>query len=114
MTPTYPEALQATVKFANALDIPTPSCSNEFKPNANSIVNMIPRIRSLTFVSAIFTASFLFTADYPTAVFYHSAGRDWPRHVDRRHAYLVMGRIASRFHGRTHAACEFAYANFGT
>ena len=27
---------------------------------------MIPRIRSLTFVSAIFTASFVFAADYPT------------------------------------------------
>src|SRR5436309_4658210 len=45
---------------------PTPSCSNESKPNANAVINMIPRIRSLTFISAIFTASFVFAADYAT------------------------------------------------
>ena len=61
----YPEALQATVKFANDLETTHTRCSNEFKPNANSIVNMIPRIRSLAFVLAIFTASFVFAADYP-------------------------------------------------
>ena len=44
---------------------PTLSSSSKFKPNGSEIVNVIPRIRTLIFVSAILTASFVFAADYP-------------------------------------------------
>ena len=35
-------------------------------------------------------------------------------HVDGRNAHLAVGRAASRFHGRAHAAGEFADPDFGT
>jgi homoserine O-acetyltransferase len=47
------------------LNEPTLSSSSKFKPNGSEIVNVIPRIRTLIFVSAILTASFVFAADYP-------------------------------------------------
>jgi hypothetical protein len=34
----YPEALEATVRFADDLDEPTPSCSNKSNPSGNEII----------------------------------------------------------------------------
>src|SRR5947208_15743681 len=47
------------------LNEPTPSCSNESKPNGNEIINMNPTIRIFAFLLSILAASFASAADYP-------------------------------------------------
>src|SRR5437773_2136120 len=47
------------------LNEPTPSCSNESKPNGNETVNMNPTIRIFAFLLSILAASFASAADYP-------------------------------------------------
>src|SRR6476660_1535567 len=49
-----------------SLNEPTPSCSNESKPNGSGILNMNPTLRIVALSLSIFAASFASAADYPT------------------------------------------------
>jgi homoserine O-acetyltransferase/O-succinyltransferase len=98
---------------------PTPSCSNKFKPNAKAVVKMIPRIRSLTFVSAIFTASFIFAADYPTPTEGDYVVRDFKfasgeRLPELRLHYRSLGKPEKDAQGKTTNAVLIMHGTTGS
>jgi homoserine O-acetyltransferase/O-succinyltransferase len=80
---------------------------------------MIPRIRSLTFVSAIFTASFVFAADYPTPTesdyvvrdFKFTSGETLP---ELRLHYRTLGKPENDAHGQTRNAVLIMHGTTGS
>jgi homoserine O-acetyltransferase/O-succinyltransferase len=80
---------------------------------------MIPRIRSLTFVSAIFTASFVFAADYPTPTegdfvvhdFKFTSGETLP---ELRLHYRTLGKPEKNAQGKTTNAILITHGTTGS
>ncbi|HEY2627173.1 MAG TPA: alpha/beta fold hydrolase, partial [Candidatus Udaeobacter sp.] len=80
---------------------------------------MIPRIRSLTFVSAIFTASFVFAAEYPTPTegdyvvrdFKFTSGETLP---ESRLHYRTLGKPENDAHGQTRNAVLIMHGTTGS
>jgi len=80
---------------------------------------MIPRIRSLTFVSAIFTASFVFGAEYPTPTegdyvvrdFKFTSGETLP---ELRLHYRTLGKPENDAHGQTRNAVLIMHGTTGS
>jgi len=80
---------------------------------------MIPRIRSLTFVSAIFTASFVFAADYPTPTegdyvvrdFKFTSGETLP---ELRLHYRTLGKPEKDSQGKTTNAVLIMHGTTGS
>jgi len=80
---------------------------------------MIPRIRSLTFVSAIFTASFVFAADYPTPMegdyvvpdFKFASGETLP---ELRLHYRTLGKPEKDAQGVTRNAVLIMHGTTGS
>ena len=80
---------------------------------------MIPRIRSLIFVSAIFTASFLFAADYPTPTqgdyvvrdFKFTSGETLP---ELRLHYRTLGKPEKDAQGKTTNAVLIMHGTTGS
>jgi homoserine O-acetyltransferase len=80
---------------------------------------MIPRIRSLTFVSAIFTASFVFAAEYPTPTegdyvvrdFKFTSGETLP---ELRLHYRTLGKPENDAHGQTRNAVLIMHGTTGS
>jgi len=80
---------------------------------------MIPRIRSLTFVSAIFTASFVFAADYPTPTegdyvvrdFKFTSGETVP---ELRLHYRTLGKPEKDGQGKTTNAVLIMHGTTGS
>ena len=80
---------------------------------------MIPRIRSLTFVSAIFTASFVFAADYPTPMegdyvvpdFKFTSGETLP---ELRLHYRTLGKPEKDAQGVTRNAVLIMHGTTGS
>jgi homoserine O-acetyltransferase/O-succinyltransferase len=80
---------------------------------------MIPRIRSLTFVSAIFTASFVFAADYPTPTegdyvvrdFKFTSGETLP---ELRLHYRTLGKPEKDAQGKTTNAVLIMHGTTGS
>jgi homoserine O-acetyltransferase len=80
---------------------------------------MIPRIRRLTFVSAIFTASFVFAADYPTPTegdyvvrdFKFTSGETLP---ELRLHYRTLGKPEKDSQGKTTNAVLIMHGTTGT
>src|SRR5437016_3958268 len=80
---------------------------------------MIPRIRSLIFVSAIFTASFVFAADYPTATegdyvvrdFRFTSGETLP---ELRLHYRTLGKPEKDAQGKTTNAVLIMHGTTGS
>jgi homoserine O-acetyltransferase len=80
---------------------------------------MIPRIRSLIFVSAIFTASFVFAADYPTPTesdyvvrdFKFTSGETLP---ELRLHYRTLGKPENDAHGQTRNAVLIMHGTTGS
>jgi len=80
---------------------------------------MIPRIRSLIFVSAIFTASFVFAADYPTATegdyvvrdFKFTSGETLP---ELRLHYRTLGKPEKDAQGKTTNAILIMHGTTGS
>jgi homoserine O-acetyltransferase len=80
---------------------------------------MLPRIRSLTFVSAIFTASYLFAAEYPAPTegdyvvrdFKFTSGETLP---ELRLHYRTLGKPESDAHGQTRNAVLIMHGTTGS
>jgi homoserine O-acetyltransferase/O-succinyltransferase len=80
---------------------------------------MIPKIGSLTFVSAIFTASFVFAAEYPTPTegdyvvrdFKFTSGETLP---ELRLHYRTLGKPENDAHGQTHNAVLIMHGTTGS
>jgi homoserine O-acetyltransferase len=80
---------------------------------------MIPRIRSLTFVSAIFTASCVFAAEYPTPTegdyvvrdFKFTSGETLP---ELRLHYRTLGKPENDAHGQTRNAVLIMHGTTGS
>jgi homoserine O-acetyltransferase len=80
---------------------------------------MIPRIRSLTFVSAIFTASCVFAADYPTPTegdyvvrdFKFTSGETLP---ELRLHYRTLGKLEKDAQGKTTNAVLITHGTTGS
>jgi homoserine O-acetyltransferase/O-succinyltransferase len=80
---------------------------------------MIPRIRSLTFVSAILTASFVFAADYPTPTegdyvvrdFKFTSGETLP---ELRLRYRTLGKPEKDAQGKTTNAVLIMHGTTGS
>jgi homoserine O-acetyltransferase len=80
---------------------------------------MIPRIRSLTFISAIFTASFVFAADYPTPTegdyvvrdFKLTSGETLP---ELRLHYRTLGKAEKDAQGKTTNAVLIIHGTTGS
>jgi homoserine O-acetyltransferase len=80
---------------------------------------MIPRIRSLTFISAIFTASFVFAADYPTPTegdyvvrdFKFTSGETLP---ELRLHYRTLGKPEKDSQGKTTNAVLIIHGTTGS
>jgi homoserine O-acetyltransferase/O-succinyltransferase len=101
------------------LNEPTLSSSSKFKPNGSEIVNVIPRIRTLIFVSAILTASFVFAADYPMPTegdyvvrdFKFASGETLP---ELRLHYRTMGKPEKDAQGGTTNAVLIMHGTTGS
>src|SRR3989475_326618 len=80
---------------------------------------MIPRIRSLTFISAIFTASFVFAADYATPTegdyvisdFKFASGETLP---ELRLHYRTLGKLDKNAQGKTTNAVVIMHGTTGS
>src|SRR6266571_7333963 len=101
------------------LNEPTPSCSNESKPNGNEIVNMNPTIRIFAFLLCILVASFASAADYATPTegdhtirdFKFTSGETLP---ELRLHYRTIGKPEKDAQGKTTNAVLIMHGTTGS
>src|SRR6266550_9049228 len=101
------------------LNEPTPSCSNESKPNGNETVNMNPTIRIFAFLLSILAASFASPADYPAPTegdytirdFKFASGEILP---ELRLHYRTLGKLEKNAQGKTTNAVLIMHGTTGS
>src|SRR6266550_1504663 len=101
------------------LNEPTPSCSNESKPNGNETVNMNPTIRIFAFLLSILAASFASAADYPAPTegdytirdFKFASGEILP---ELRLHYRTLGKLEKNAQGKTTNAVLIMHGTTGS
>src|SRR5881396_3575670 len=101
------------------LNEPTPSCSNESKPNGNGTVNMNPTIGIFAFLLSILAASFASPADYPAPTegdytirdFKFASGEILP---ELRLHYRTLGKLEKNAQGKTTNAILIMHGTTGS
>src|SRR5580765_3045185 len=102
-----------------SLNEPTPSCSNEFKPNGSGILNMNPTLRIVALSLSIFAASFASAADYPAPAegdytirdFKFTSGETLP---ELRLHYRTLGKPEKDAQGKTMNAVLIMHGTTGS
>src|SRR6266581_1024484 len=100
------------------LNEPTPSCSNESKPNGNETVNMNPTIRIFALLLSILAAGFGAAADYPAPTesdftirdFKFASGETLP---ELRLHYRTLGKLEKDAQGKTTNAVLIMHGTTG-
>src|SRR6476660_10327082 len=102
-----------------SLNEPTPSSSNESKPNGDGILNMNPTLRIGALSLSIFAASFASAADYPAPAegdytirdFKFTSGESLP---ELRLHYRTLGKPEEDAQGKTMNAVLIMHGTTGS
>src|SRR4030095_11274872 len=102
-----------------SLNEPTPSCSNESRPNGSRIIDMNPTIRIFAILLCVFVASFAFAADYPAVTegdftirdFKFTSGETLP---ELRLHYRTLGKPERDAQGKTTNAVLIMHGTTGS
>jgi homoserine O-acetyltransferase/O-succinyltransferase len=101
------------------LNEPTPSCSNEYKPNGNEIANVNPTIRIFALLFSFVAASFASATDYPPSTegdytirdFKFASGETLP---ELRLHYRTLGKSEKDAQGKTTNAVLIMHGTTGS